>query len=111
MQDLEAFIFHVLRTVSFDIGFHKFEGGLERDHWVLQVILLNRFLSILEEVRDSLDARLALKILALNQFLKVLLQLLGVIFLVEAKLLQDSKEDALKALEVPILVDAGADNA
>jgi len=56
MQDLEAFVLHVLCTVSLDVSLDEFIAGLEGDNRVLEVILFNRSLCVLQEVRDSLDA-------------------------------------------------------
>jgi hypothetical protein len=56
MQDLEAFVLHVLCAVSLDVSLDEFIAGLEGDNRVLEVILFNRSLCVLQEVRDSLDA-------------------------------------------------------
>ena len=56
VQNLEAFIFHILCAVSLDVSFDKFKTGLEGDNRVLQIIFLNGFLGVFQEVRDGLDA-------------------------------------------------------
>lgn len=62
-------------------------------------------------MRNSLDARLTLKVLALDEFVEVVLKLGSVSFLGETDFAEDSEEHALETLEVPVLVDAGSDHS
>lgn len=74
VQHLEALILHVLLTVSFNVCLNKLIEGLERDNWILQVILFYSSRRILQELRDRLDARLGLQVLRLDQLVKVFLK-------------------------------------
>ena len=66
-------------------------------------------LGVLKEVRKGLDTRLTLQVLTLNHLIKEVLQFNSILVL-KAKLSQDSEQYALETLEVPVLVDTGADD-
>jgi hypothetical protein len=102
---------HVLLSEAFDVFLNKLEVGLVRLDRVGQIILVDLLAVVTQEAADGLDAGGALKVLRSEQFIQVLLE--GGTARVRGNLqsLEDAEEDLLEALEVPVLIDDGVDNA
>lgn len=110
MQNLEALIFDLLFAVPLNVGSEEIEGGLISLDWVLQVVFDN-ILLLSQEGSDGFDARSRLQVLAIDELLDVLVEVLNLwIVLLNPHLLKDSNEDCSVSLKVPVLVDDLMDN-
>lgn len=111
MKNLEALVIHILLSESFDILLDELKVSLVGLDGVAQVVLVDRLLVVTQEATDSLDARGRLEVLRCEQLVQLLLErrAIGVGANLESR--KDAHEHLLEALEVPVLVDDGVNNA
>jgi hypothetical protein len=67
MQNLEAVAGNVLRSILLDIVFEELDCGLVSLEWVAQVVIIDLLVCVSQERANSLDARGALQVLAIDE--------------------------------------------
>jgi hypothetical protein len=79
--------------------------------WVAQVVFVNLFLVVPQEPANGLDARGGLQVLAVNCLVDDLFSLSCILLSLQPKEFEDSHQSALKALQIPVLVDDLVDDS
>lgn len=104
----EALVLYALGAVLLDVLLKELEVSLIGVDWVAQVISIDWLLLVADERANRLNARARLKILSLDREIE---NLGDVVVGSDADLTHDADEDLLETLKVPVLVDAGVDDA
>ena len=108
VQHREALVLYALGTVLLNVLLKELELSLVGVDRVAKVILVDGFLLVADEGANGLDAGAGLQVLGLDHKIE---QASDFIVVAGAKLAQDANEHLLEALKVPVLVDAGVDDA
>ena len=108
MEDREALVLDSLCAVLLDVLLQELELSLISVDWVAKIILVDLLSWVADERANRLDARAGLQVLGLDCEVE---QGCDVLILAGANLLQNAHKHLLEAFKVPVLVNAGVDDA
>jgi len=107
VQNREALVLDSLRAVLFDVLSHKFEASLVSGDRVVKVVIIDLLVRVTDEGTDGLDAGRTLHVLEVNVILE---EFSNFVELSNTQHVEDTGENLLETLQVPVLVNAGVDN-
>ena len=108
VQNGESLVLYALRTILHNVRLEELKVSLIGVDRVLEVFGDDRLLLVTNKRANSLNARARLQVLRLNLHIEHFCDFLKAF---NAQLAQDTNEDLLETLKVPVLVNAGVDDA
>ena len=105
MKGLEALVLELLLSIPVDVGPEEGIGSLVSLDWVAQIVLVDVLLLVSQEGADGLHAGGGLQVLSVDQLLECLVKISGLWCSIYVQLGQNSGEDGLESLKVPVLID------
>jgi len=102
---LEAFVFNILFSVSFNIILQEIKSGLISIDRIVQVIFIDNLVVVSQERSNCFDARCTLKILTVYHLFKILLKITSSLMVAQSELSNDSHQCFLETFKVPILIN------
>lgn len=111
MKNLKALILDTLVSISFNVGLEETKGGLVRFDGAFEVVFSDVFGLMFQECSNSLNASSTLEVLTINELINIFVKILCLSGLLNAQFFENSHQNSLVTLKVPVHVDYLVDDS